>query len=149
MLHSTRFLTILCAAVLLGFGAAALANEPVSPIGTWAIENGHGVVTISPCGDALCGRIVGIDRAPGDPMPTDVHGQPVCGLTIITGERPEVPGTWVGYVTDPRDGYTYGARIWVKDGNLHLRGYLGIPFLGETQIWRPFTGTLTKDCGLA
>ena len=140
-----------CAAVLvmLGLGVAAHAMAPTSPIGTWTTENGHGVIAIAPCGDALCGRIVGIDRAPGDPMPTDVHGQSQCGLTIITGERPDDPGTWVGHITDPRDGSVYGARLWVQNGNLHLRGYLGIPLLGSTQVWRPFTGRLTPDCGLA
>jgi len=116
-----------CAVVLvmLGLGVAAHAMAPTSPIGTWTTENGHGVIAIAPCGDALCGRIVGIDRPPDD------------------------PGTWVGHITDPRDGSVYGARLWVQNGNLHLRGYLGIPLLGSTQVWRPFTGRLTPDCGLA
>jgi uncharacterized protein (DUF2147 family) len=33
--------------------------------------------------------------------------------------------------------------------NLHLRGFIGIPLLGSTQIWHPFTGRLTAACGLA
>ena len=68
---------------------------------------------------------------------------------IISNERPDTPGTWVGNVTDPRDGSTYGAKIWLEDGNLHLRGYIGIPLLGSTQVWHKFTGRLTAECGLA
>jgi uncharacterized protein (DUF2147 family) len=120
------------------------------PLGNWSTANRHGVVAIYECGAALCGRIVGIDRKPGDPMPTDVQGRPQCGLTIITNEKPAADGVWLGEVTDPRDGGTYQARLWLDHaGNLRLRGFIGIPLLGATQTWRPFTGHLTADCGLA
>jgi uncharacterized protein (DUF2147 family) len=37
-----------------------------------------------------------------------------------------------------------------EDGNLHVRGFIGIPLLGSTQIWHPFTGhQLTTECGMA
>ena len=127
----------------------ALAEPMTSPLGTWSTENGHGVVAIVPCGDALCGRIVGIDRKPTEPMPTDVHGRPQCGLTIITNQKPKADGTWVGQITDPRDGSTWQAMLRLDGGNLHLRGFIGIPLLGSTQIWRPFSGRLTAECGLA
>jgi uncharacterized protein (DUF2147 family) len=79
-----------------------------------------------------------------------VRGRSQCGLTIITHGKPEGDGTWLGQITDPRDGNTYQAKLWLdKDGNLNLRGYIGIPLFGSTQIWRPFTGRLTAECGLA
>jgi uncharacterized protein (DUF2147 family) len=141
-------------------GAAALAISLIvtsassapaaSPVGTWLTANGHGVIEIAQCGDALCGRIVGIDREPAAPMPTDVHGRSQCGLTIITNEMPAADGTWLGEVTDPRDGETYQAKLWLDEGgNLHMRGFIGIPLLGSTQIWRKYTGHLTAECGLA
>jgi len=150
MFGRARSYQLLCRAAMLAIGLIATPAVATTPIGTWSTANGHGVVAIGPCGDALCGRIVGIDRAPTAPMPTDVHGRPQCGLTIIKNEKPEADGTWVGQVTDPRDGATYQAQLWLDDGgNLHLRGYIGIPLLGATQIWRPFTGHLTAECGLA
>ena len=130
-------------------GAIASPTAPDSPLGLWTTASGHGVIAIDACGDALCGRIVGIDRARAEPMPTDVHGQSQCGLTIITNERPDGSGIWLGHVTDPRDGSTYDAKIWLESGDLHLRGYIGIPLLGATQVWHPFTGHLTEDCGIA
>ena len=141
-------------AAVLGFAlctfAASAAAPSASPVGTWLTESGHGVVEIAKCGDALCGRIVGIDREPGSPMPTDVNGRPQCGLTIISNQRPETDGTWRGEVRDPRDGATYQAKLWVDgSGNLRLRGFIGIPLLGSTQVWRPFAGRLTAECGLA
>jgi uncharacterized protein (DUF2147 family) len=129
--------------------ASASRTARKLPVGNWSTENRRGVVAISQCGAALCGRIVGIDRKPGDPMPTDVHGRSQCGLTIITNERPEADGTWLGQVTDPRDGGTYQAKLWLdRAGNLRLRGFIGIPLPGSTQTWQPFTGHLTADCGL-
>jgi uncharacterized protein (DUF2147 family) len=137
-----------CAVVLVA--AAAWAAPDANPIGTWSTENGHGVIAIAQCGNALCGRIVGIDRAPADPMPTDVNGRSQCGLTIITNEKPSGDGTWLGQITDPRDGNTYQAKLWLDEsGNLHLRGFIGVPLLGSTQIWRKFNGQLTGECGLA
>jgi len=126
-------------------GPAQTAN----PVGTWTTANGQGVVDIEKCGDALCGRIVGIERSAGDPMPTDVLGRPQCGLTIITDEKLKADGTWWGEITDPRDGGTYQSIIWVdQDGDLHLRGFIGIPQLGATQIWHKFAGHLTDECRL-
>jgi uncharacterized protein (DUF2147 family) len=123
--------------------------RPSSPVGTWATANGHGVVAIEPCGDSICGRIVGIDRQPTEPMPTDVNGRSQCGLTIITNQKPKSDGTWVGEIIDPRDGRTWQAQLSVDEqGNLRLRGFIGIPLLGSTQVWRKFTGRLTSQCGL-
>ena len=92
------FVLPLCTAIAaIGlYAAAALAMPPLGPVGDWITANGHGVIEISPCGDALCGRIVGIDRAPAAPIPTDELGRPQCGLTIISDEKPDDPGTWIG-----------------------------------------------------
>jgi uncharacterized protein (DUF2147 family) len=123
---------------------------PPTPFGNWTTEDGHGVIAIEPCGDSICGRIVGIVRAPGEPIPKDVHGASQCGLTIITREKPTGDGFWLGDVVDPRTGTTYGAKIWIdSSGNLCLRGFLGLPLLGQTQRWRRFTGSLTPDCAMA
>jgi uncharacterized protein (DUF2147 family) len=141
----------LSAAVLIGLGAMSLsAAQAAAPVGEWLTASGHGVVEISQCGDALCGRIVGIDRKPTEPMPQDVNGNSQCGLTIITNQKPEAAGVWLGEITDPRDGGKYQAKLWLDDqGDLHLRGFIGIPALGSTQIWHRFTGHLTAGCGLS
>ena len=141
-----------CAAILalLAAWSSAWAQAPASPLGAWLTESGHGVVALAKCGDAVCGRIVGIDREPGSPMPTDVSGRPQCGLTIITNAKPEADGTWSGEITDPRDGDTYRAKFWVDDvGNLHLRGFIGISLFGSTQVWRRFAGHIGAECSLA
>lgn len=149
--HASRPLAGLAVMLAIGLVAAPVRAAPgASPVGTWWTANGHGVIAIEPCGAALCGSIVGIDRKPTEPMPTDVKGRSQCGLTIITNERPDGDGTWVGQITDPRDGSTYDARLRVDEqGSLRLHAYLGIPLLGATQTWHRFSGQLTASCGLA
>jgi uncharacterized protein (DUF2147 family) len=140
------------AALMIGLLGSRASAAPATndPSGTWLTADGRGVIAIAQCGHALCGRIVGIYREPTEPMPTDMNGRPQCGLTIITNEKPDADGTWLGQVTDPRDGIAYHAKLWLDaDGNLHLRGFIGVPLLGATQVWRPFTGHLTAECGLA
>ena len=146
--HSLFWLAV---ALTIGSSAASASAAPDgSPLGTWSTANGQGVVAIDRCGDALCGRIVGIGRKPTESMPTDVDGRPQCGLTIITDERFQPDGTWLGRVTDPRDGGVYQAKLWLdEEGNLRLRGFIGIPALGATQTWHRFNGHLTAACGLA
>jgi uncharacterized protein (DUF2147 family) len=140
------------ATLALGLLASSVSAAPVAndPSGVWLTAGGRGVVAIAQCGNALCGRIVGIHRDPAEPMPTDVNGRPQCGLTIITNEEPDADGTWLGQVTDPRDGTTYHAKLWLDGaGDLHLRGFIGVPLLGATEVWHPFTGHITAECGLA
>ncbi|HTW71871.1 MAG TPA: DUF2147 domain-containing protein [Acetobacteraceae bacterium] len=136
------------ATVLLAMSASA-APSP-GPQGEWLTANGHGVVQIAPCGDGLCGRIVGIDRAAGEPIPTDAQGRSQCGLTIISADKAGPAGTWHGEITDPRDGDSYGARLSVDDqGDLRLRVFIGLPALGATQVWHRFTGHLAGQCRFA
>ena len=161
MFQRLGFIAQACGTALIGLAlgasAPAVARQAQDPppkpdvvVGNWATEDGNGVISIQPCGNALCGRIVGIVRAPGKPIPKDVHGASQCGLTIITNERPKPDGSWIGEVTDPRDGSTYNAQLWLDNsGNLRLRGYVGLPLLGQTQTWRPFTGRVTPSCELA
>jgi uncharacterized protein (DUF2147 family) len=149
---SIRLMVSCRAATIIGFGLLAppaFANGTPSPIGTWATANGHGVVEIATCGSALCGWIVGIQRGPADAIPTDVHGRSQCGLAILSDEQPAKDGSWLGVVTDPRDGGTYQAKLWIDaSGDLNLRGFIGIPQLGSTQTWHRFTGHLTMECRL-
>lgn len=143
-LASCRAATI----IALGLVASpASATGNASPIGTWTTANGHGVIEIATCGGALCGRIVGIDRGPAEAIPTDVQGRSQCGLTILSNEKRATDGSWLGVVTDPRDGGTYQAKLWLDaSGNLNLRGFIGIPQLGSTQTWHRFTGRLAAGC---
>jgi uncharacterized protein (DUF2147 family) len=164
MFRRIHFPAQACCAALVGMALAVSSAPPARTattqladaapadgvFGTWSTQDDQGVIAIERCGDALCGRIVGIVRAPGEPVPRDVHGASECGLTIIAKEKPTGDGAWLGEVTDPRTGTTYRAKIWVDaGGNLRLRGFLIVPLLGQTQTWHHYNGHLTAACELA
>ncbi len=126
----------------------AHAHVQQDVLGDWFTEDGAGVIQFGPCGEALCGVIVGTSEYPanGDAL-RDVHGRPQCHLSIINGLRPGQDGRLHGTVTNPEDGRTYDAQVWVPpDGALRLRGYIGLPVLGSTQIWPRFHGRVFPNC---
>ena len=89
------FIYLIAVLGLISFSPAAHAQNAPSantawrmpdahnPIGLWLTANGNAVVQIAPCGQDLCGQIVGLVLGPNDPMPTDWTGAPQCGLTIF------------------------------------------------------------------
>ncbi len=102
---------------------------------------------ISACGTDLCGVIVGVTASPTGAMPHDISGEPQCHLSLLRDLSLEEDGRWHGTVRNPEDGKVYDAEIWLpSDGNMRLRGYIGIPLLGSTQSWQRFTGTVQPDC---
>lgn len=138
---------LLLASVLLAVSHAA----PAAPIGQWLTQDRSGVIEIGPCGTSLCGRIVGMAEWPADGhVPVDVQGRPQCGLTIIADARPGSEDRWTGRITDPDTGHVYSAELWVdQGGQLHLRGYIGLPVFGATQVWTPYRAPVPKDCRLS
>ncbi len=79
--------------------------------------------------DAVCGLCT-----------DDRKDAPIVGLTIIRnvelGSRQN--GPWDGgEILDPKDGKVYKVRLKLADAGrkLEVRGYIGTPMLGRTQVW--------------
>ena len=143
--NRSRLVWVFAAAVCLLPPAASA--ETASPVGRWLTKSGNAVVEIAQCGTNLCGRIVGLALDPGEKMPTDINGRPQCGLPIITDEASQGDGTWDGHILDPRTGHVWRAMLRVDSkGELVLRGYLGLPLLGSSETWRPYTGSIGPEC---
>ena len=142
-----------CLAVILGLLPAVrpgVAAEQDTPVGHWLTQDKGGVIAIEPCGAALCGRIVGVSLDhPDDPFPTDHEGRSQCGLTIIHGGVPDGERSWSATITDPRDGKIYRVRLQLDEQHrLRVRGYVGIPLLGRTEVWTPFHAAINENCRL-
>lgn len=133
-------------ALLLGLITAGAARADVGPIGVWLTESGSGHVEIAPCGPALCGKIVWLKEPlteKGEPK-TDRHNpdealrpRPILGLPMLDGFVAASGGGWEGgTIYNPEEGKTYKCVMSLDDPNkLRVRGYVGIPLLGKTQIW--------------
>lgn len=138
------FRNMLIAGGLLLGGQASAADDPV--IGFWMVESGRAIVEVEPCGASVCGEIVWLIEpldAAGAPK-TDLNNvdetlrdRPVCGLSLIRGFKQDGPGEWSGgEIYNGEDGETYTAYLEMQsDGKLKVRGYVGVPILGKSQIW--------------
>jgi len=93
------------------------------------------------------GRLVKMFKQPGDThhysdvcdkCEGDEKNAPMLGLTIVKGMHRDGNKYEDGSILDPRDGTVYHAQMEVSpDGHkLFVRGYLGIPLLGQTQTWQ-------------
>ncbi len=137
-------------ALLAALLAAPAVAQPMPAVtGYWLTLDRSTVLDVQPCGANLCGRIVGMVRDPGRPMPTDEHGVPECGMTIMRGFRRTAANLWQGDILDPDHGRDYTAEFWLGEGGLHLRGYVGLPLFGMTQVWTRYPYRPPADCRLA
>jgi uncharacterized protein (DUF2147 family) len=97
------------------------------------------------CDGFYQGKIAKIFPRPGENPSTlrctECEGKqknaPVLGLTFINGMRRDGLEYRDGTILDPRNGSVYDARMELSaDGRtLSIRGYLGIPLLGQTEVW--------------
>jgi uncharacterized protein (DUF2147 family) len=149
---SSRWFSTLWLSGGLALAQAASASPAITyPSGSWVTNNSGTVISVAQCGTNLCGRISGmVMEHPSDPPPLDWRGQLQCHdiiFQVSPHQRDDGSITWAGSVTDPRNGAVYNAMIWFDAQNdLHMRGYVGLPLLGETQIWHPYAAATPSDC---
>lgn len=147
--------TLVATAVLCAAATTASAQQG-SVMGTWLTASGVAQVRIGPCPDAasgpLCGFIVGLINPKGPDgqvvapdVATDyrnenpaLRSRKVIGMPLIWGfKKTADPNAFEdGKIYNGENGKTYNANISLQpDGKLRLRGYVGTPMFGETQLW--------------
>ena len=129
--------------------AASLWAAPPasSPLGLWKTiddktRQPRGLVRIYEQDGALFGRIEGSFN-PGearevcDKCPGEQRNQPVIGLVILRGLKKRGAEYSGGEILDPDTGSVYRCRLTVVDNGAKLvvRGYIGLPLAGRSQIW--------------
>ncbi|MFG6463690.1 DUF2147 domain-containing protein [Roseateles sp. DXS20W] len=126
-----------------------LALAQATPVGLWKTIDDDGktaksLVRISEQAGTLVGSIDKLldpaaqPDAKCDKCSDDRKNQPVLGLQIIRGVKPDGDGIWGhGEILDPNNGKTYRTRLKPVDGGkkLEVRGYIGAPLFGRTQTW--------------
>lgn len=142
-----RLMHSLVAAGLL-FPAMVLA-QVASPVGLWRnIDDKTGkpraLVRVTEVQGRLQGRIERVFPAPGesaDPKCVKCEGAnqnaSVVGLLIMSGLRKDGDAYVDGVILDPDSGSMYRSKVQLLENGqkLSVRGYIGIPALGRTQVW--------------
>jgi uncharacterized protein (DUF2147 family) len=121
-------------------GGVAHAASPIE--GRWLTPVQHGVVEITACGEAICGRVLSSDTLKADPALKDIHNKDaalrtrsVKGMTMLAGFTGG-PKEWKGGTAyNPDDGNTYKGSLTLADANtLKVTGCVVFP-LCKTQTW--------------
>ena len=145
-----RFFLLLILVTVAGTARAADVD------GLWLTENKRAAIHVTQCenGRSLCGSIAWIidggmqmDVKNDDPAKQNT---PLCGMQILYGfEKGKAAGEWVdGKIYKADDGDVYNATVkQIDDTRLRLRGYVGIPLFGKTQIWTRVSPADYPRCG--
>jgi uncharacterized protein (DUF2147 family) len=139
-------LALLSAVAAATLATTALAGGRTSPHGYWkTIDDETGetksIVKLYEVEGKLYGRVDKLLLRPGalcEKCDGDDHNKPIEGMVVVWGlSDPDGDGTWSGgQVFDPEKNKTYRCKLWLEDGNIRIRGYLG-PFF-RTQNWLPY-----------
>ena len=128
---------------------SAWAADNTSPVGLWKnIDDETGkpkaLIRITETNGVLEGKIEKLFRpADQDQNPmcvkcTDARkDQPIIGMTILSGLKKDGDEYNGGQILDPNNGKVYKSKAELKDGGkkLSVRGYIGTPLLGRSQVW--------------
>jgi uncharacterized protein (DUF2147 family) len=129
---------------------AATSNSKPAPgdvlLGDWWTENREGRVRFTRYkdgtfrGSAACC----VAKVRADDPEFDIHnpnpklrGRALLGI-IVVWKLVYADGEFSGgYAYNPRDGKTYRCQVKIIDRDtIKIRGYVGIPLFGESQIWK-------------
>jgi uncharacterized protein (DUF2147 family) len=129
---------------LVGVAPVLAADSPVGKWNTVDEKTGKVVsqVELYDQGGKLFGKITGLTEpknAQGKPKictkcQGDDKDKPIVGLVILKDLSASGDRYKGGTIMDPEDGKIYKAEVWPEDGNLKVRGYLGIFY--RTQTWQ-------------
>jgi len=142
----TALLTTLVTSLFLSCTAFAQTS---SPVGLWkTIDDKSGkpkaMIRITENGGEYRGKIERLFREAGeDPNPKcdkcsgELKGQQMIGMTMLTGLKQDGDEYTGGRILDAEIGEEYKSRLKLIDGGkkLNVRGYIGIPMIGRSQVW--------------
>ncbi len=136
--------TLLSSVLVFATTLFAFAQQTIE--GKWWDEEKKGQVEVykSPNGK-FYGKIIylkePIDAETGKPAldknnkDASKRGRATMGLVTLLALT-ESKGVYEGQVYNPKDGNIYSGRVTLlPDGRLKLRGYVGVSFIGKTEVW--------------
>jgi uncharacterized protein (DUF2147 family) len=135
--------------ILFLFIAVALtgsAQNKDAILGKWVNSTGEAHLEMTKRSDKYFGKLVWL-KDPKDEkgnIKTDfknpnasLRSKPIVGLEILKDFVYE-DGKWTdGNIYDPKSGKIYSCNMNLKgNGDLNMRGYIGVSLLGRTEIWK-------------
>jgi uncharacterized protein (DUF2147 family) len=114
-------------------------------IGTWETDAKDARMEVFKKGNYYYGKLLWGDKiveADGKTSKKDtqnpdvtLRSRNIIGVVNLTGLQFEDDEFINGKIYDPPSGKTYDCKAWIKNGKLHLRGFIGISAFGRTAVW--------------
>ncbi len=146
--HTRKFaaaLAVFALVFVVGAGAQQLSEKLKDAVGHWQTYSDgkpSGQVETYLVDGKLFGRVTQLrpGRTPQDlcdKCSGELKNKLILGLVILRDFHPE-GDDWVGgTAVDPENGKEYQGKVWaVGKDSLHMRGFIGIPLLGRTEVWK-------------
>jgi uncharacterized protein (DUF2147 family) len=142
------FMTALC--LLTAFHSLSSYANDHSPVGLWRnIDDVTGkakaLIRITEQGKVFQGQIEKLFLEPSEnqhPICSKCEGalkdQPALGMKILFGFTLDGTEYNGGTIIDPDNGKSYKSKFSLSENgdSLTVRGYIGIPLIGRSQIWK-------------
>jgi uncharacterized protein (DUF2147 family) len=143
-----KFISKTLALVVLTAAGGAFAQT--TPVGTWKTiddktKTERAIIRISESGGVFSGKLeklLAADAKPDavcDKCSDDRKDKPIVGMEIVRGvKKADSDNTWDGgTILDAGEGKIYKVRLQMAEGGkkMEVRGYVGAPLLGRTQVW--------------
>ncbi|WP_049622314.1 DUF2147 domain-containing protein [Frateuria defendens] len=119
-----------------------------TPVGTWKTidDKTHqpkSIVAITEQGGELQAKVLKVLQSDEGPHPTctkcegERKNQPVEGMTIMWGVKPDGDEWSGGRILDPKNGKVYKVKLSLLEGGskLDVHGYIGFALIGRSQVW--------------
>ena len=120
--------------------SAQPARDGASIDGNWTSPSGNVVVTIAPCGSAMCGRVSwASDRAKADARQGGTD--PLIGTELMTDFTARSDGRWKGRLFVPDLNRRSRAELRLVDADrIKISGCMVGRILCKSQLWVRSTG---------
>jgi uncharacterized protein (DUF2147 family) len=139
-----KFFSLVILSTLLSFSGFSQGANAI--IGKWVNSTGEAHIEIFKKNNQYAGKIIWLKNPKDEKgnIKTDAQNpnenlksKPIIGLQILNGFVYDEDKWTDGKIYDPKSGKTYSCNITLKsNGDLNLRGYIGVSLLGRTDVWK-------------
>ena len=134
---------ILMISILMSF-TTAVAQSADDVVGVWLTDGGKSKVEIYKKGDEYYGKIVwlktpnyedGTPKIDKNNPEDELKNRPILGMLLLTDFEFDDDMWEDGEIYDPESGKTYSCEMTLEGDTLHVRGYIGVSWVGRTTDW--------------
>ena len=130
--------------ILINVSTTQAQDKSDAIVGTWEMKDKSAKMHVFKSGNEYQAKLLwgkdivkadGISKKDTKNPDPKLRNRDLMGIVYITGLKYDDDEWKKGQVYNNSNGKLYKCYVWIEDGELHLRGYLGMKILGQTSEW--------------